>query len=331
MENIPLVSIIIPVYNTERYLSDCITSVLSQKYTDFECILVDDGSTDRSCVLCDEFAAKDKRIQVIHKENGGLSEARNTGLYRARGSYVMFMDSDDFWSGGYVLSGLVSLFNGTMSYDFIQFNCCYYYTRKQKYKAWPQYPDSMNGCRSKNKKIIELISCGQFPMSACLKIIKKEFLIKNNIHFIRGIISEDVPWFLELLYKSNDFLFVNGYYYVYRKQVNNSISSSFSEKRYRDLYNIVVSETETIKNRCDDTELQNALLSFMAYEYCILMGMLRFFHPSRRREEMSKLKKYVWLFKYSLHPKVNAVKKVLGLAGFRITSCLLFLKLRLNS
>jgi glycosyltransferase involved in cell wall biosynthesis len=331
MKNIPLVSIIIPVYNTERYLSDCITSVLSQEYTNFECILIDDGSTDRSPALCEEFARQDRRIQVVHKENGGLSDARNTGLHRARGVYVMFMDSDDFWGDKCVLSGLVSLFNGKTSYDFIQFNCFYYYGKRQKYKAWPQYPDSMNGRVDKNNKVIKLISRGQFPMSACLKIIKREFLMKNNIRFIRGIISEDIPWFLEMIYKSNNFLFVNDYYYIYRKQVNNSISSSFSEKRYGDLYNIIGSETEKIKTRCDDNELQNALLSFMAYEYCILMGMIHFLHPAKRKKEICKLKKYTWLFKYRLHPKVNLVKKVLKIAGFRVTSYLLFRKLKLNS
>jgi glycosyltransferase involved in cell wall biosynthesis len=331
MKNIPLVSIIIPVYNVERYLPDCITSVLSQEYTNFECILVDDGSTDRSSALCDEFACQDRRIQVVHKENGGLSDARNAGLHRARGMYVMFMDSDDFWIGKYVLSGLVPLFNGKTNYDFIQFNCFYYYGKRQKYKEWPQYPDSINGHKSKNKKIIDLISGGQFPMSACLKIIKKEFLTKNNIRFIRGIISEDIPWFLEMLYKSNDFLFVNDHYYIYRKQVNNSISSSFGEKRYEDLYNIIVSETKKIQKGCDDKELQNSLLSFMAYEYCILMGMIYFLHPAKRKEETSKLKNYVWLFKYKLHPKVNMVKNVLKVAGFRVTSYLLFLKLKLNS
>jgi glycosyltransferase involved in cell wall biosynthesis len=329
MENMPLVSIIIPVYNVERYLSDCITSVLMQEYTNFECILVDDGSTDKSSILCDEFARRDRRIQVIHKENGGLSDARNTGLYKAVGMYVMFMDSDDFWSSKNILTNLVSLFDNNTNCDFIQFNCFYYYDKKQKYKAWARYSDSMNIPGAKNKKIIELISRGQFPMSAWLKIIKREFLIKNNIHFIQGIISEDIPWFLEIIDKSSDFLFVNEYYYMYRKQVNNSISSSFSEKRYRDLYDIIVSETKKIQNRCDDNELRNALLSFVAYEYCILIGMLYFIHPSRRKEEIIKLKKYVWLFGYKLHPKVNTVNKILKLTNFHITSYLLFLKLKI--
>ena len=90
------ISIIIPVYNMEHYLEKCVKSVLQQSYQYFEVLLVDDGSTDSSGELCDDWAAKDSRIQVIHKENGGLSDARNTGLDAASGNYVSFVDSDDY-------------------------------------------------------------------------------------------------------------------------------------------------------------------------------------------------------------------------------------------
>lgn len=89
------ISIIIPVYNTEKYLATCIDSVISQSFTDFEVLLVDDGSTDRSGFICDEYAKKDSRIRVFHKENGGVSSARNLGLDYANGEWVYFVDSDD--------------------------------------------------------------------------------------------------------------------------------------------------------------------------------------------------------------------------------------------
>ena len=92
---IPKISIIVPVYNVESYLPRCIDSILAQTYTDFELILVDDGSPDNSGAICDEYAAKDSRIRVIHKENGGVSSARNTGLDFASGKYISFVDSDD--------------------------------------------------------------------------------------------------------------------------------------------------------------------------------------------------------------------------------------------
>ena len=90
-----MVSCIIPVYNTEKYLPRCIESVLAQTFVDWEMLLIDDGSTDASGSICDEYAAKDERIRVFHKENGGISSARNVGLNYAQGEWIFFVDSDD--------------------------------------------------------------------------------------------------------------------------------------------------------------------------------------------------------------------------------------------
>ena len=91
-----LISIIVPVYNTEKWLNSCIDSILSQTYTNFELLLVDDGSTDRSCDICNDYVKKDSRVRVFHKENGGVSSARNLGLDYARGEWITFVDSDDW-------------------------------------------------------------------------------------------------------------------------------------------------------------------------------------------------------------------------------------------
>ncbi|MBQ6543175.1 MAG: glycosyltransferase family 2 protein, partial [Clostridia bacterium] len=92
----PLISVIVPVYKVEKYLPRCLDSILSQSFTDFELLLVDDGSPDSCPEICDEYARRDRRISVIHKENGGLSSARNAALERATGKYVSFVDSDDY-------------------------------------------------------------------------------------------------------------------------------------------------------------------------------------------------------------------------------------------
>ena len=98
----PLISIIVPVYNVERYLPRCIESILKQTYTNFELILVDDGTPDRSGIICDRYAEKDSRIRVIHKENGGVSTARNAGIDVANGEWITFVDSDDWVSDNYI-------------------------------------------------------------------------------------------------------------------------------------------------------------------------------------------------------------------------------------
>lgn len=94
--NKPLISVIVPVYNVEKFLSRCLNSILAQTYNNLEVILVDDGSTDNSGKICDDYALKDKRIRVIHKQNGGVSSARNMALSVAKGEYIGFVDSDDY-------------------------------------------------------------------------------------------------------------------------------------------------------------------------------------------------------------------------------------------
>ena len=100
----PKVSIIVPIYNVEKYIHKCIDSILSQTFTDFELILVDDGSPDKCGEICEQYALKDNRIKVVHKENGGLSDARNAGIDVASGKYIYFIDSDDWISPNSIIS-----------------------------------------------------------------------------------------------------------------------------------------------------------------------------------------------------------------------------------
>ena len=117
----PLISIIIPVYNVEKYLDKCINSVLMQTYKNIEILLINDGSTDSSGQICESYAKKDSRIKVIHKENGGLSDARNVGIEHSTGSYIMFVDSDDYIDCN-MASVLYNLLNSTNS-DMAICNC----------------------------------------------------------------------------------------------------------------------------------------------------------------------------------------------------------------
>lgn len=110
----PTISVIVPVYNTEKYLRRCIDSVLAQTYADFELLLIDDGSKDKSGEICDEYAQKDARVRVFHKENGGVSSARNLGLDNARGEWVAFVDSDDYIEENYLKS-----FEGNLDADLV--------------------------------------------------------------------------------------------------------------------------------------------------------------------------------------------------------------------
>ena len=326
--NSSMFSVIVPVYNVEKYLEQCVGSITNQTYRDIEVILVDDGSVDNSSKICDDLAKKDGRIKVIHKANEGLSEARNVGLSIATGKYVMFVDSDDFWENDKVLEKLDNYIITYGDVDFINFNCIYYYQVDHKFRLWPRFPDVVINGESREQIIVGLISHGMFPMSACMKVIRRDFLLKNNIYFKKGIISEDIPWFLELILVSDRFRFINEYLYVYRKQVVGTLSSSFSEKKYGDIFDIVESAIQKILKYDLAEQVRYALMSFMAYEYCILLGLVNDFDINHRKLEFAKLERYKWILKYDLNPKVRLVKRVKQLLGLRMTSCILGLYIK---
>ena len=116
----PKISVIVPIYNTEKYLSQCINSILAQTFTDFELILIDDGSTDNSGYICDKYTSEDSRIVVIHKENGGQSSARNVGLGLARGGYITFVDSDDYYTSNHIFESCIEILEQNNKIDFVQ-------------------------------------------------------------------------------------------------------------------------------------------------------------------------------------------------------------------
>lgn len=320
------ISFIVPVYNVELYLRKCIDSILSQSYQEIEIILVDDGSTDNSSEICDEYLSIDSRITVIHKPNGGLSDARNRGVDVAMGDYVMFVDSDDFLANESVVEMLIKELDTSESpYDFVNFNCVYYYQKSNVYKPWPLYPASVINSMDKNETVVNLISLGLFPMSACLKIIRKDFLVENHIRFQKGITSEDIPWFLNIILASKKYKFINGYYYIYRKQVAGTISSSFSSKKYSDLFLIVQNELNVLQSKNIDPLFREAILSFLAYEYCIILGLVNNFNLQQREQHLKALKQYEWLLQYDLNPKVRMVKRCLKIFGSYLTRSILLL------
>lgn len=145
MNNInPIISVIVPAYNAEKYLRRCIDSILAQTFTDFELLLIDDGSTDKSGEICDEYADKDARIRVFHKPNGGVSSARNVGLDNALGEYICFCDADD-WVDTHWLQGFIEAYPN----DLIVQGFCY---KNPNQKNWEK-------CKINNecKKVLDAL------------------------------------------------------------------------------------------------------------------------------------------------------------------------------
>lgn len=196
------VSVVIPVYNVENYLDDCLASIESQTLKDIEIICVDDGSTDRSSDILQKWAERDDRIIILRKKNGGLSSARNAGIIQAEGTYILFLDSDDYLSNADALHELYEkaekedvdqlFFNASVVFENDEVkeknqNYIEYYKRKN------QYPKAKSG----KELFSDLQENWDFKPNACMQILRKEFLRTNNLFFCEGIVHEDEIFTLE--------------------------------------------------------------------------------------------------------------------------------------
>lgn len=315
----PFISFIIPVYKAERYLRCCVESISRQTFQDYEIILVDDGSPDGSPELCDSLANEISRIQVLHKCNGGAATARNLGLSIARGEYIIFVDADDFWRCDEYLEKLVRQANLYNCCDFISFNCSYFYDSTDSYKDFIPYSQVLAKPVDKDDAIIELTLSGTMPISPCVKLIKRSFLIENDIVFPEGTIMEDVPWFIELLCKSKKVMFLNDYVYAYRQEVSTSVTHNVNTKGINNALTIIEEGITRLDKYNLLTESKNALLSFYAYEVCILLSS----YNELEINQKDRLNKLSWLLQYRMNPKVNMVAAIKSLLGLKMTTLVL--------
>lgn len=224
-----LVSIIIPVYNVEQYLNKCIASICSQTYENIEIILVDDGSTDNSGVICEEFAEKDRRIKVFHKQNGGVSSARNFGLEIAQGEYVLFVDSDDYIEEN-LIETCVENFR-MKQVDMVIFNYVKeteegIILRNSHFKSLKKYiKSSKKKIRFLTNNVLQYKS-GWEPWN---RMFKMEIIKQHNLIFLKGVsFSEDLFFSLKYFLNSSKIEVIKEslYHYVDRgNSAMNSISS----------------------------------------------------------------------------------------------------------
>lgn len=232
-KNNPLVSVIIPVYKVENYLSKCVESVLSQNFDGWEAILVDDGSPDNCPALCDDYAKKDNRIKVIHKPNGGLSDARNAGIATANGKYILFLDSDDYLYSSTVLA---EISNSLKNANFPEI--CYLPN-----EYWSSNPNSVS-----NKYKGETIPLENF-LKRVIKnyylhtagqqfVLRLDYLKENGLRFEKGILHEDELWFAQILMNARNIHICPCVFYFYVDNRNGSIINSVKQKNIRDKFYI---------------------------------------------------------------------------------------------
>ncbi len=244
----PLISIVIPVYKVEEYLDKCVESVINQTYENLEIILVDDGSPDKCPRMCDKWFGKDKRIRIIHKKNGGLSDARNAGIEKAKGEYISFIDSDDYIEPNYV--------------EFLYDNLINENADISMGKHYVIYDKKTLNTGSGKKYIVDPHECFEkllygedFDVSATVKLYKINLF--DDIRYPRGRVYEDAATTYKLIDKARVIVLNSVPIYNYFIRENSISNNSFSERKFdlikstNEMCDYIVNKYPDLKMACE--------------------------------------------------------------------------------
>ena len=247
----PLISVVVPVFNVEKYLFRCISSILNQTYDNLEIILVDDGSTDSSSYICDEFCKNDIRIKALHKANGGLSSARNLGIDASKGEYLAFVDSDD-WISEDMIEHMVGLMNAKKA-DIVSVS--YTLTNDENQNVSEKY----NAFVMDREQAIEFFldsgmksRVSDYPV--CIKLIKRELF--NDVRFPIGVLYEDYTTNVLLLKKCKRYVKSSKVCYFYFQGSQSIVRSQF---KIKDLQ--LISQSQKV---CDLVQDENETIQLIA-------------------------------------------------------------------
>jgi len=310
-----LISVIVPVYKVEEYLKKCVESIQKQTYENLEILLIDDGSPDNSGKICDEYAKKDKRIKVIHKENGGLSDARNAGIDVATGEYITFVDSDDFISDDYIEYMYKMIIEAK-----VKLAIC---GVKQIWKNTQIEEEHKNTEILTSKGVFENILLDKgIEISAYAKLYHRD--LWKEYRFPKGKVYEDTGIIYKIIEQAKDIVYGDKkcYYYVAR---HGSISKQAGFNKNEEDYIVHTNEMlKFIKEKYP--ELENAINRFTVYAKFRILRMLVFTKPRKRemeKEYIAQIKKYQKeVFKDKRTPRRDKIAIILlnlGLPVFKIT------------
>lgn len=290
-------SIIIPVYKVEQYLRQCVDSILSQTFKNYEVILVDDGSPDNSGKMCDEIATNDARVKVIHKQNAGLSSARNIGLEKAQGEYVLFLDSDDWWDDVNALEKIDAKLS-VCKCDVLIFGMKKYFSQSGLFgdERPPKIP------KEQANSFETLMKANIFTACAWNKVVRRTIIEENKLRFAVGQLSEDIEWCARLLLFNCSVDVLATCFYVYRQQREGSITATIKRKNVEDVLDTIT--------RLSKSDISVPLKHYLANQLVLLMSFSHNVKANDIDDLMQKAKNFWWLTKYNWYPYVHLVSRV---------------------
>ena len=314
MEKEDLISIVIPVYKVEKYLEKCVESVINQTYKNLEILLVNDGSPDNCPKICDEYAQKDNRIKVIHKENGGLSDARNAGIDVATGKYITFIDSDDYISNDYVeyMYNLAQKHNAQIAT--CEFEIVYL---EDELKNDSEYIEDIEVLTPRDF-FYNMLFAKRSDVTACAKLYEIELF--KEIRYPKGVVYEDTATTYKLIEKCNKIATGNKKCYFYFTRPNSISKISGFNSNELDYIKNTNEMLDYLKNKYPD--LEQAIDRFDLYANFRILRLLLFTKPRNKKMEkeiFEKIKnKRMKVLKYKDTPKRDKMAIVLSFFGLSI-------------
>lgn len=313
----PFFSVIVPAFNVSPYVGECLESLVGQSLRDLEVIVVDDGSSDETATICRRFESADGRVRLVEKTNGGLSSARNAGMARATGDYLVFVDGDDYYDDPQFLSLLRCHLQGSGLPDMVVFGRKSHYPDRDA-----DVPDSAVLDEGANgldvASLLErLVRSDSLSISACTRATRRQFALEHRLWFEEGLLSEDIEWTLRAFNVASSVSVIDAKPYVHRRGRPGSISGSVGAQNLRDGIRTIekyASEFEYTSDR-----MRQVLQGFIAYEFCVFCGLMLYSPPGQRKGLLVRLERLQWLLTTDMSPKVRLVRKLVRFLGFRST------------
>lgn len=322
MINTPFLSIIIPVYNVESYLAQCLDSIISCTFSSYELILVIGDSSDQSNLICDDYACRYSQVSIRKQDGTGLSDARNCGVRIAQGEYIMFVDSDDYI--------LTAAFDKTISAFFSMKNKAYdilvsdFSLVNGKNKIYSQ----RNQIRESEAIIEDCTYLKHFLMSkgnywnVWRYIYRREFIMANQLIFKENYKSEDIDYSTKVLLASKQCCFYHNPYYCYRVRREGSLVNDIKMQNVDDLMDIL---DESIHNilKCPDFPYTSIIINKLLIEYLFSFLLIRDIAPGEAAATCQKIKSKMHLLKAT--PRGRFLHFVISILGIRFIAWLLYL------
>lgn len=313
-------SIIIPMYNAQPYISQCLDSLLCQSVKDFEIVVVDDGSKDKSNEIVSAYMQKDSRIRLISQENGGQSKARNKGLQESRGEYIIYLDSDDFVMKDDFLEkvkrGIASTSADVIMYRYVK----YYDGDSPRFEKCHYDFKGTEGISEPSKLLPILARKDAYYGSAWTKSVRKALLTENGILFDETLSCEDVDWSYRVMEKTESIFCLDEVFIAYRQRIG-SVTKSGSLKNAEDFLKTL----EKYKERYEDEKLllsdgmRQGLLATVAKLYANLLLTYIRAEGAEKKLMKPRLKALATVLKYGKSQRPIIANKLYRILGFSVT------------